>query len=101
VVARKLAVAYMHGKRDAGIGRKRQSIPAHGAVVAASQPHLPLDRRELPDLSDDTCTLTGMIANALPAVMVAHVVFPAGSCPGAFRLVGFGRVYARFEVQGG
>jgi beta-N-acetylhexosaminidase len=46
-------------------------------VVADSHLTLPVDRRDLPDLSDDLSPYTRLIANGLPAVMVAHVLFPA------------------------
>ena len=38
---------------------------------------LPVDRRELADMSDDLAPYYRLIANGLPAVMVAHVLFPA------------------------
>ena len=52
-------------------------FPGHGAVVADSHLTLPVDRRELPDLADDMAPYSRLIANGLPAVMVAHIVFPA------------------------
>jgi beta-N-acetylhexosaminidase len=76
-VVGQLAVAYMHGMRDAGMAATAKHFPAHGAVVADSHLTLPVDRRELPDLSDDLAPYSRMIANGLPAVMVAHVLFPA------------------------
>jgi beta-N-acetylhexosaminidase len=76
-VVGQLAVAYMHGMRDAGMAATAKHFPAHGAVVADSHLTLPVDRRDLPDLSDDLSPYTRMIANGLPAVMVAHVLFPA------------------------
>jgi beta-N-acetylhexosaminidase len=76
-VVGQLAVAYMHGMRDAGMAATAKHFPAHGAVVADSHLSLPVDRRDLPDLSDDFSPYTRMIANGLPAVMMAHVLFPA------------------------
>jgi beta-N-acetylhexosaminidase len=72
-----LAVAYMHGMRDAGMAATAKHFPTHGAVVADSHLTLPVDRRELPDLSDDLSVYTRLVANRLPAVMAAHVLFPA------------------------
>ena len=72
-----LAVAYMHGMRDAGMSATAKHFPAHGAVVADSHLTLPVDRRELADLTDDFPPYRRLIANGLPAVMVAHVLFPA------------------------
>ena len=76
-VVGQLAVAYMHGMRDAGMAATAKHFPAHGAVVADSHLTLPIDRRDLPDLADDMTPYGRLIANGLPAVMVAHVLFPA------------------------
>jgi beta-N-acetylhexosaminidase len=71
-----LAVAYMHGMRDAGMAAVAKHFPGHGAVVADSHVALPVDRRAFADLDGDLAPYRLLIANALPAVMVAHVVFP-------------------------
>jgi beta-N-acetylhexosaminidase len=72
-----LAVAYMHGMRDAGMAAVAKHFPGHGAVFADSHVALPVDRRALADLDGDLAPYRVLIANALPAVMGAHVVFPA------------------------
>lgn len=71
-----LAVAYMHGMRDAGMAAVAKHFPGHGAVVADSHVALPVDRRLLADLDGDLAPYRVLIANSLPAVMVAHVVYP-------------------------
>lgn len=71
-----LAVAYMHGMREAGMAAVAKHFPGHGAVVADSHHALPIDRRSLPDLRDDLAPYRVLIANGLPAVMAAHVLFP-------------------------
>src|SRR5882757_2638869 len=71
-----LAVAYMHGMRDAGMGAVAKHFPGHGAVVADSHHALPVDRREFNDLVDELTPYRLLIANGLPAVMVAHILFP-------------------------
>jgi beta-N-acetylhexosaminidase len=76
-VVAQLAVAYIHGMRDAGMAATAKHFPAHGAVVADSHSSLPVDRRELADMSDDLAPYYRLIANGLPAVMAAHVLFPA------------------------
>jgi beta-N-acetylhexosaminidase len=73
----RLAVAYMHGMRDAGMQATAKHFPGHGAVVADSHLALPVDRRDLADLGDDLMPYRWLIDNGLPAVMVAHVLFPA------------------------
>ena len=72
-----LAVAYMHGMRDAGMAATAKHFPGHGAVVADSHLALPVDRRPLADLAADLTPYRRLIANGLPAVMVAHILFPA------------------------
>lgn len=72
-----LAVAYMHGMRDAGMAATAKHFPGHGAVVADSHLALPVDRRELADMEPDLAPYRLLIANGLPAVMVAHVLVPA------------------------
>ena len=72
-----LAVAWMHGMRDAGMAATAKHFPGHGAVVADSHLTLPVDRRPLPDLAPDLAPYRRLMANGLPAVMAAHVLFPA------------------------
>jgi len=72
-----LAVAWMHGMRDAGMAATAKHFPGHGAVVADSHLTLPVDRRSLADLAPDLAPYRRLIANGLPAIMAAHVLFPA------------------------
>lgn len=71
-----LAIAYMLGMREAGMVATAKHFPGHGAVAADSHFALPVDRREWPDIEADLQPYRRLIANGLPAVMVAHVVFP-------------------------
>jgi beta-N-acetylhexosaminidase len=72
-----LAMAWMHGMRDAGMAATAKHFPGHGAVRADSHVASPVDRRELADMDDDLTPYRRLIANGLPAVMIAHVLFPA------------------------
>ncbi len=72
-----LALAWMQGMRDAGMAATAKHFPGHGAVVADSHLALPVDRRPLVDLADELAPYRRLIANGLPAVMVAHVLFSA------------------------
>jgi beta-N-acetylhexosaminidase len=76
-VTAQLAIAYMHGMRDAGMAATAKHFPGHGRVVADSHVSLPVDRRELADLDEDLAPYRRLIANGLPGVMVAHILFPA------------------------
>jgi beta-N-acetylhexosaminidase len=75
-VVAQLALAWMHGMRDAGMAATAKHFPGHGAVVADSHLSLPIDRRPLADLTGDLAPYRRLIANGLPGVMVAHVQFP-------------------------
>jgi beta-N-acetylhexosaminidase len=71
--------------RDAGMAATAKHYPGHGAVVADSHVALPVDRRELVDMEQDLLPYRRLIANGLPAVMVAHVLYPAvDSVPASF-----------------
>jgi beta-N-acetylhexosaminidase len=72
-----LSLAWMQGMRDAGMAATAKHFPGHGAVVADSHLTLPVDRRTLQDLAGDLTPYRRLIANGLPAVMAAHVLFPA------------------------
>jgi beta-N-acetylhexosaminidase len=76
-VVGQLAVHYMLGMREAGMAATAKHFPGHGAVIADSHLALPVDRRELADLSEELAPYRRLIANGLPGVMVAHVQFPA------------------------
>jgi len=71
-----LALAWMLGMREAGMAATGKHFPGHGAVVADSHLTLPVDRRPLPDLTPELVPYRRLIANGLPGVMVAHVLFP-------------------------
>ena len=96
-----LALAYVHGMREAGMAATAKHFPGHGAVTADSHATLPTDRRELDDLDGDLMPYRRLIANGLPAVMVGHLLFPAvDAAPASFsrRWVGeLLRATLRFE----
>jgi beta-N-acetylhexosaminidase len=71
-----LAVAYMLGMRDAGMAATAKHFPGHGAVAGDSHVALPVDRRAWPDIEADLAPYRRLMANGLPAVMAAHVVYP-------------------------
>jgi beta-N-acetylhexosaminidase len=72
-----LALAYVAGMKDAGMAATAKHFPGHGAVVADSHKSLPVDRRGWAELGDDLLPYRRLIANGLPGVMVAHILFPA------------------------
>jgi beta-N-acetylhexosaminidase len=72
-----LAGAWMLGMREAGMPATAKHFPGHAAVTADSHLTLPIDRRPLEDLGPDLSPYRRLIANGLPSVMVAHLLFPA------------------------
>jgi beta-N-acetylhexosaminidase len=70
-----LTAACMAGMREAGMACVAKHFPGHGAVVADSHFTLPIDRRELADMDADLAPYRRLIANGLPAIMAAHVVY--------------------------
>ena len=78
-----LAVAYMHGMRDAGMAATAKHFPGHGAVSADSHHTLPVDRRELVDMADDLSPYRtadcqrSAVGNGRP-----HSVSSTGCCAG-------------------
>ena len=76
-VVAQLALAYMAGMKDAGMAATAKHFPGHGAVVADSHKSLPVDRREWNELGNELLPYRRLIANGIPGVMVAHILFPA------------------------
>ena len=72
-----LSLAYVQGMKDAGMAATAKHFPGHGAVIADSHKSLPVDRRDWHELAEDLLPYRRLIANGLPGVMVAHVLFPA------------------------
>jgi beta-N-acetylhexosaminidase len=71
-----LALAYMAGMKDAGMAATAKHFPGHGFVTVDSHKALPVDRRGWLEMADDLLPYRRLIANGLPGVMVAHVLFP-------------------------
>jgi len=72
-----LAHFYMIGMRKAGMAATGKHFPGHGAVHADSHTDLPVDERRFVDLqADDLVSFERMIHYDIPALMMAHVVYP-------------------------
>src|SRR5262249_7975784 len=70
-------------------------FPGHGAVVPDSHVAIPVDRRPLADVDEDLYPYRRLIANGLPAVMAAHVLFQAADELPA----GFSRYWIQEELR--
>ncbi|MEM1261812.1 MAG: beta-N-acetylhexosaminidase [Pseudomonadota bacterium] len=70
-----LATELMRGLRDAGVAAVAKHFPGHGGVTGDSHHELPTDRREWAQLIDDMKPYQRLVAEGLPAIMTAHVVY--------------------------
>lgn len=74
--ATKLASAFRHGMKAAGMAATGKHFPGHGAVAADSHLALPIDERDLDSIrSKDLVPFKALILEGLEAVMPAHVVY--------------------------
>lgn len=77
-VAAELALHYVRGMQRAGMAAVGKHFPGHGAVAADSHRILPVDPRPLADLEqDDLVPFERLIHQSIPALMAAHVLYPA------------------------
>ncbi len=76
-VVAELGFAFMSGMRTAGMAATGKHFPGHGHVVKDSHKTLPGDRRPAEDLADDLLPFERLIEAGLPAIMTAHVAYPA------------------------
>jgi beta-N-acetylhexosaminidase len=72
-----LARRFAAGAKRAGMAITAKHFPTHSGVHSDSHTELAVDNRERGDLDDDLKPYRDLIRNGLPAVMVAHVTFPA------------------------
>ncbi|MBK1734489.1 beta-N-acetylhexosaminidase [Halorhodospira abdelmalekii] len=73
----RLAMAWVRGMAKGGMAAVGKHFPGHGAIAADSHVALPCDTRSLAQIAaSDLLPFQCAIAAGLPAVMVAHIVFP-------------------------
>jgi len=71
-----LALAVVHGMKQAGMGAVGKHFPGHGHVRADSHLELPIDERPYEQIAEqDLEPFTRLIRAGLPAIMPAHIVF--------------------------
>ncbi len=87
-----LAQAYIRGMSSAGMAATGKHFPGHGAVAEDSHTDLPVDRREWVDIEmEDVLPFSRLFHSGLPAVMMAHVIYPLVDK----QLAGFSPVWIR------
>ena len=72
-----LARRFAAGTKKAGMPITAKHFPTHAGAQSDSHTEFAVDNRALSELDDDLKPYRDLIANNLPAVMVAHVSFPA------------------------
>jgi beta-N-acetylhexosaminidase len=72
-----LARRVASGAKKAGMAVTAKHFPTHAGAHSDSHTEFAVDNRELADLDDDLKPYRDLIRNGLPAIMVAHVTFPA------------------------
>jgi len=73
-----LGQAWMEGMREAGMAAVGKHYPGHGSVAEDSHVEFPVDHRSLAKIEAlDLIPFRALIAAGLPAVMMAHVIYPA------------------------
>ena len=72
-----LARRFAAGAKKAGMPITAKHFPTHAGAHSDSHTEFAVDNRGLAELDDDLKPYRDLIANGLPAVMVAHVSFPA------------------------
>jgi beta-N-acetylhexosaminidase len=100
-----LARRFARGMKEAGMAAVGKHFPGHGGVREDSHDELPVDGRSFEDIAlSDLLPFERMIADGLPAIMPAHIVFaevdrlPAGFSPTWLRGVLRGRLGFRGAV---
>ncbi len=91
-----LGKAWMLGMREAGMAAVGKHYPGHGSVPEDSHVEFPIDARPLDAIEAlDLKPFRALIEAGLPAVMMAHVIYPAVDA----RPAGFSPVWVRDTLR--
>ncbi len=80
-----LATALIRGLREGGCAAVGKHFPGHGGVSADSHTEIPVDQRDLDQLSKDILPFKKLIESGLNSIMPAHVIYEkVDSSPAGF-----------------
>ena len=72
-----LAIAWISGMKEAGMAAVGKHFPGHGSIAEDSHIAHPVDKRALSTIEhDDLRPFVALIERFIPALMIAHVVYP-------------------------
>jgi len=75
---KELAFSLMQGLKRGGMAAVGKHFPGHGFVVADSHVAIPVDERSFDQIAQtDMQTFKQLIDDGIPAIMPAHVIYPA------------------------
>jgi len=78
LIAVKLARAFIRGMQTAGMAATGKHFPGHGSVAPDSHLELPVDPRPFETIEkEDLQPFIQFINDKIPALMTAHILFPA------------------------
>lgn len=73
-----LSIAFMQGMKRAGMASVGKHFPGHGSVAVDSHIGLPVDLRTFAEVAaSDLQPFVELIKAGIPAIMAAHILFPA------------------------
>ena len=91
-----LALSYIEGMHEAGMGATGKHFPGHGFVEADSHFEVPVDTRSIVELRQQDLKVFHNCIDSLDAVMPAHIKYPAVD----EQCAGYSTVWLQAELRG-
>lgn len=94
-IVTELATALISGLREGGCAAVGKHFPGHGGVSADSHTEIPIDQRDLDQLSKDILPFEKLIESGLDSIMPAHVIYEKNDSSPA----GFSRYWLQEQLR--